>query len=228
MPRVVLDVQLHKLLADLMAMGDTVEGVLERSIRALFERESRLANEVIEERRFIHEVHWALEEECYRLLATQQPMATDLRTVGAVLSVVSDVERIGEHAVGIARIVIRMADEARLEVPKDIRLMSGKCRENLRLVLRAFADRDEVQARRISDQDDDVDAMYRRAFAVLLRGMVDNPGTIDVATHLIWVAHKLERIHDRITNIGERAIFMVTGRMEELNVKKPSDKRRAT
>lgn len=111
-----------------------------------------------------------------------------------------------------------MTDQPLLEPSSSILRMSEKCQADFRLVLRAFANRDEGLARWVCSEDNQLDTVYKRVFSELLRIMVDDPRTINSATYHIWVAHKLERIHDRITNIGERAIFMVTGRMEELNV----------
>src|SRR3989304_6010838 len=131
MTREILDRQLHELFEGLLAMGGMVEKAIEKSIQALARRDTRLAQEVMEEDAAIDEVRWKLEEECLRLLATQQPMATDLLTVGAVLSVVSDIERMGDHAEGIGRIVLRIADQPLLKPLIDIPRMAGKNREAL-------------------------------------------------------------------------------------------------
>lgn len=217
MTREVLDRQIHELFEGLVSMGSMVEKAIEKSIQALAKRDARLAQEVIEEDAAIDQARWRLEEECLRLLATQQPMATDLRTVGAVLSVIADIERMGDHAEGIARIVLRIADQPLLKPLMDIPRMSKKCQEDLRLVIHAFIDHDVEMARRICAEDDQVDALYKQVFSELLVIMMGDPSTVDRATYLIWVAHNLERIHDRITNIGERVVFMVTGKMEQLN-----------
>lgn len=217
MTRELLDRQLHELFEGLVVMGSMVERAIEKSVQALAKRDTRLAQEVTEEDAAIDEARWRLEEECLRLLATQQPMATDLRTVGAVLSVIADIERMGDHAEGIARIVLRIADQPLLKPLIDIPRMSKKCQEDLRLVLQAFIDHDVELARRICADDDQVDSLYKQVFSELLLIMMGDPRTVDRATYLIWVAHNLERIHDRITNIGERVVFMVTGKMEQLN-----------
>ena len=217
MTREILDRQLHELFEGLLAMGGMVEKAIEKSIQALARRDTRLAQEVTDEDAAIDEVRWKLEEECLRLLATQQPMATDLRTVGAVMSVISDIERMGDHAEGIGGIVLRIADQPLLKPLIDIPRMAEKCRQDLRLVLQAFIDHDVETARRICAEDDIVDALYKQVFSELLVIMMGDPRTVDRATYLIWVAHNLERIHDRITNIGERVVFMVTGKMEQLN-----------
>lgn len=217
MTRELLDKQLHELFEGLLAMGGMVEKAIEKSIQALAKRDTRLAQEVIDEDTAIDAVRWRIEEECLRLLATQQPMATDLRTVGAVLSIVSDIERMGDHAEGIARIVLRIADQPLLKPLIDIPRMARKCQEDLHLVLQAFIDHDVELARRVCAEDDEVDALYKQVFSELLVIMMGDPSKVDRSTYLIWVAHNLERVHDRITNIGERVVFMVTGQMEQLN-----------
>lgn len=218
MPREALDQQLHNLFNDVLAMGDMVDRAIEESMQALASRDGGKAQQVIEADTALDMARWAIEEECFRVLATQQPLATDLRTVAALLSVASDMERMGDHAKGIARVVMRMTDQPLLEPSSDISQMAKKCREDLRLVLQAFINRDEPRARFICAEDNSVDAVYKRVFTELLHLMVGDPRTVSRATYLIWAAHKLERIHDRITNIGERVVFIVTGRMEELNV----------
>ncbi|MDP2663610.1 MAG: phosphate signaling complex protein PhoU [Dehalococcoidia bacterium] len=217
MTRELLDQQLHELFEGLLSMGGMVEKAIEKSVQSLVKRDTRLAQEVIDEDAAVDKVRWKLEEECLRLLATQQPMATDLRTVGSVMAILADVERMGDHAEGIARIVLRIADQPPLKPLIDIPRMTRKCQEDLHLVLQAFINHDIDLARRICAEDDEVDALYKQIFSELLVIMMGDPRTVDRATYLIWVAHNLERIHDRITNVGERVVFMVTGRLEELN-----------
>jgi phosphate transport system protein len=213
-----LDEQLAGLFEDLLVMGSLVEKAIGKSVQALAQRDAALAQQVIDEDAQINRARWDLEERCLVLLATQQPMATDLRTVGAVLSMVADIERMGDHAEGIARLTLRIADQPLLKPLIDIPRMAKKCQENLGLVLQAFIDRDGELARRICQEDDEIDGLYKQVFSELLVIMMGDPRTVDRATYLIWVAHNLERIHDRITNIGERVIFMITGKVVELNV----------
>ncbi len=217
MPRQLLDQELGTLFRDMLAMGALVDRAIFKAGEALVNRDMALAEEVVKDDTAVNEARWRLEEECYRLLATQQPMATDLRTVGSVLSTVTDIERIGDHAAGIARIVLRMTDRPALEAASLIPQMFQKCREDLRLALEAFYRRDERTARWVCAEDDQIDALYKRVFNELLLVMMRDPASIDQATYLVWVAHKLERIHDRVTNIGRRAVFMITGQMADLS-----------
>ena len=154
------------------------------------------------------------------LLATQQPMATDLRVIAAAMHICTELERMGDHAEGIAKINLMMGDESLLKPLVDIPAMSDKARDMLRRTMDAFVARDVEAAKAIASEDDEVDALYDRVYIDLVGYMVKDPGTITRATHLLWVAHNLERIADRVTNICERVVFMVTGQMEETNVSK--------
>lgn len=218
MTRETFDRQLKELFDDLVAMGTLVEKAIEKSFQALAKRDTELAQQVVDEDTSINRARWAIEDKCLVLIATQQPMASDLRTITAILSMAAEIERMGDHAAGNARITLRLADQPLLKPLIDIPRMARKCQENLRLVLQSFINHDVELARRICAEDDEIDALYKQVFSELLLIMMGDPRTVDRATYLIWVAHNLERIHDRITNIGERVIFMVTGKVEELNV----------
>ncbi|MDO8672563.1 MAG: phosphate signaling complex protein PhoU, partial [Dehalococcoidia bacterium] len=159
-------------------------------------------------------------EDCLSLMATQQPMARDLRLIIAVLLIGTELERMGDHAEGIAKITLMLADEPLLKPLVDIPRMADKAREMLRRSLDAFIARDAEAAKKIAAEDDEVDALYDRVYQELLTFMISDPRNITRATHLLWVAHNLERIADRATNICERVVFTVTGRMEEINVSK--------
>ena len=153
-------------------------------------------------------------------MATQQPLASDLRTIVAVLHIIVDLERMADHAEGIAKIALTLADEPPLKPYIDIPRMAQKGVEMLRASLEAFNRRDAQRARTICDEDDEVNALYEQVYRELLTFMIQDPRTIQRATHLIWVAHNLERIADRVTNVCERVVYLVEGRIEELNVSK--------
>jgi phosphate transport system protein len=193
-----------------------VDKALGNSVAALKKRELKQAQEVIDNDRKINHKRYEIEESCVELIATQQPMASDLRTIISVLSIVSDLERIGDHAEGIAKIVIMIGDEPTLKPLIDIPRMVEKTREMLRQSLDAFVNRDEGSARQVIQEDDEVDQLYDQVFRELLTFMVEDPKTITRATRLVWVAHNLERSADRVTNICERVVFTVTGKIEEM------------
>ena len=191
-----------------------------RSIEALKNRDLDLAHQIIADDQKINHKRFEIEEKCIELIATQQPMASDLRTIVAVLNIVSEVERIGDYAEGIAKITIMIGDEPPLKPLIDIPRMAEQTVDMLRRSLDAFVNRDAEVARKISAEDDVVDHLYDQVFRELLTFMAEDPKTITRATRLIWVAHNLERSADRVTNICERVVFMVTGKMEEIGASK--------
>ena len=147
-------------------------------------------------------------------------MAVDLRTIAAILSIIADLERMGDHAEGNAKINVMIGKEPLVKPLIDVPRMAEKGLSMLDRVLKAFINRDAAQARAICDEDDEVDNIYNQVYKELLLLMIENPKKIEGATYLIWLAHNLERIADRVTNIAERVVFMVTGKMEEVNVSK--------
>lgn len=211
-----LDRELDILRDDLLRLGGMVEQAIERSVRALKARDQALAREVIANDLAINEMRFRIEEECLTVIATQQPAAGDLRAIIAGMIIVVELERIGDHAEGIAEIVVRMGDEPPVKPLIDIPRMAESTVRMLRSSLDAFLARDPVLAREIAAQDDTVDQLYGQVLRELLTIMIERPDTIVRSTYLLWVAHNLERIGDRITNICERVIFMTTGTFTEL------------
>jgi phosphate transport system protein len=212
--------QYHKKIAeirgDVLAMGSMVEKALLKSTRALKERDLKMAELVINEDLNINEKRYEIEDKCIQLIATQQPMASDLRIIMAVVNIVTELERIGDHAEGIAKIVIMIGNEPPLKPIIDLPRMAEKTADMLHRSLDAFYSQDSGLARKIAHEDDEVDALYDQVYRELLSFMAEDPKTITRATRLIWVAHNLERSADRVTNICERVVFTVTGKMEEI------------
>jgi len=216
MPRDQFHQELQRLQEELLVMSSMVENAIERAIASLKTRDTRLAQKVINDDRKINQQRFGIEEECLLLIARQQPMASDLRILAAVLNIITDLERMADHAAGIAKISILVSNEPPLKPLIDIPRMADVAREMLRGSLDAFVERDVVGAQRIASRDDEVDQLYEQVYRELLTFMMADPSTIDRATHLLWVAHNLERIADRVTNICERVLFLVTGRMVEI------------
>ncbi len=212
--------RLRKIQGDVLVMGSMVEKAIERSIEALKKRDQELAGKIIEDDQAINRKRFSIEEKCVELIATQQPMASDLRIIIGVLNIISELERIGDHAEGIAKIVLMIGDEPHLKPLIDLPRMAEKTEEMLRRSLKAFIDHDADIARQIAIEDDEVDNLYDQVFRELLTFMAEDPRTITRATRLIWVAHNLERSADRVTNICERVVYTVTGRMEEIGASK--------
>ncbi len=204
----------------MLALAMRVETAMGRSVTALSEGDVGLANEVIADDVKINDKRYDIEETCLELIATQQPLASDLRTIASVLHIVVDLERMGDHAEGIARVALMMSGEPPLMPYDGIRQMAEITRDMMLSSLEAFKDRDTVRAREISDQDDEVDALYDKILHELLVLMTEDKDKIERATHLTWVAHNLERIADRVTNICERIVYLVDGKIHEMNVSK--------
>lgn len=197
---------------DLLKLGSMVEKAVDKSLNALKERDMALAQEVIDEDDAIDDKCVDLEEKCIDLIATQQPLASDLRTLITVLRVSDELERMGDYAEGIAKIAISMGDEPPLKRLIDIPRMAVRCVDMLRRSLDALVKRDAAAARQVWDDDDEVDDLYDQVYRELLTYMMGDPTTIRRATYLLWVAHDLERIADRATNIAERVIYLAEGR----------------
>ncbi|MBI5038305.1 MAG: phosphate signaling complex protein PhoU [Nitrospirae bacterium] len=214
----------HKALKDVqdevIKMADRVGKALKDSIEALKQRDLETSKRIIREDIVINKMRFDIEDKCLLLIATQQPMAVDLRILAAVINIITDLERIGDHAEGIAKINIAIGEDSLVKPLVDIPKMGEKGLSMLERCMKAFVDRDIESARQICNEDDEVDALYDQIYGELLLIMIENPKTIQGATYLIWTAHNLERTADRVTNIAERIVFMVTGKMEEMNVSK--------
>lgn len=214
----------HKRLRDIqdsiLSMGSMVNKAILRSVEALKNRDLELARQLIADDQTVNGKRFEIEEKCTELIATQQPLASDLRVIVAILNITTEIERIGDYAVGIARIVIIIGDEPPLKPLIDVPLMAEQTVSMLRRSLDAFVNRDAEVARKIAAEDDLVDGLYDQVFRELLTFMAEDPKTITRATRLMWTAHNLERAADRVTNICERVVFTVTGKMEEIGASK--------
>ena len=218
MPRQDFDRNLTALQDELLLLGNMVEKAIAKSLDALRRRDLAASEEVIRHDDIIDVKRFQLEERCIDLIATQQPLAGDLRILVTVLHLAVELERMGDYAEGIAKISVMMGEEPPLKPLIDIPRMAEKASDMLRRSLEAFVNRDVVAARVVCNDDDEVDDLYDQVYQELLTFMMADPSTIKRATYLLWVAHDLERIADRTTNIAERVIYLVTGRMEEINV----------
>jgi phosphate transport system protein len=215
--RAKLDDDLAKLRDSLLRMGDMVDRAIGRAMEALIEQDMVLAREVMQEDEAINETRFEIEELCLRTIATQQPTASDLRAVVAAMNMVSDLERMGDHATGIAKSVIRNEGEPMLDIPPDITRIAGRVREMLRMALSAYRDQDLELAHEVALMDDEIDQQYRKLFGDLLETMAQKPLKSGAGIRLQFASHNLERIADRATNLVERVIFQNSGRMQELN-----------
>jgi phosphate transport system protein len=209
--------KLREIQDDILIMGSMVSKATLLAIEALQKRDLAMANQIIADDKKINRKRFDIEEKCIQLIATQQPMASDLRTIVAVLNIITELERIGDYAEGNAKITIMIGNEPPLKPLIDIPRMADKTADMLNRSLTAFINHDADAAMKISAEDDFIDNLYDQVFRELLTFMAEDPKTITRATRLIWVTHNLERSADRVTNICERIVFMVTGKMEESN-----------
>ncbi|MGD8465296.1 MAG: phosphate signaling complex protein PhoU [Anaerolineae bacterium] len=217
MVRRVFQEQISELLEDLLGMGQMVADSIDQAVKALAQQNVELAQQVIAFDEEINEVQHDIDEKCLVLIATQQPMAGDLRAILSVSNIAAELERIGDYAEGIAKLAIKLSAQPLLKPLIDIPRMAEEGRRMLMLSLEAFAQQDPDTARGIGAADDVVDALYDQIYRELLIFMMEDPRKITQATYLLWVAHNLERIADRTTNIAERVIFMDSGRVVDLN-----------
>jgi len=215
--RETFDEQLKALEQDVLDMGKLVDRAIDLSIEALAKRDIELSRRVIKEDEIINQAQHDIEEQCLVLIATQQPLASDLRVIFAIASIATELERMADHAKGVGQIGVMMGPRQPLKPLVDIPRMAKKGRWLLEQELAAFVNRDVDLARSLGGEDDEVDRLYDQVFRELLIFMMDDPRTITRATYLLWVAHNLERIADRAINIGERVVFLVKGEVEEHN-----------
>jgi len=217
MLRQVFDRELRRLEDEISILGGMVEDALIASVESLKQRDFEASRRVIAGDHQVNEKRFAIESDILVVIATQQPMASDLRVLAAMLEIVTELERIGDYAKGIAKINLMIGEEPLLKPLIDIPRMAVKARDMLRQSLDAFMRRDVELARSIPPQDDEVDALYNQVYRELLTYIISDPSNMEQANYLLWVAHNLERAADRVTNICERVVFTVTGKMMELD-----------
>ncbi|MBV8083555.1 MAG: phosphate signaling complex protein PhoU, partial [Chloroflexi bacterium] len=195
-----------------------VEKQIELAIDALKRRDTAAADQVAARDSEIDNMRYEIEESCVELFATQNPVARDLRVITSALIVANELERMGDYAEGICKLTIKMAGEPPLKPLIDIPRMADLAQSMLKRALKAFVDRDLPAARQIWHEDDVLDALYQQILRELLSYMLEQPSAVTRATYLLWVAHNLERIGDRVSNIAERVAFMTTGHFDHETV----------
>ena len=201
---------------ELLLMGSMVEQQLLEAVEALKKRDIEASRRIYEGDKKINARRFGIEEDVMILIATQQPMAHDLRLLASILEVSAELERMGDYAKGIATINIRMGEEPSLKPLIDIPRMAQKASDMLHRALTAFINEDVETARAIPAEDDEVDGLYNQVYRELMTYIMADPGSIDRANYLLWTAHNLERFAVRVTNICERTVFIVTGENKEI------------
>jgi phosphate transport system protein len=215
-PRGTFHRELEKLQDQVLILGSLVGDALVSSVTFLKKRDFAGSKRLIERDREINEKRFEIEEQTLALIALHQPVARDLRTLGAILEVATELERIGDYAKGIGRINVMIGDQPLIKPLVDLPLMAERASSMLQQALRAFVSRDLEAARAIPAQDDEVDGLYNQVYRELLTFIMSEPGSLEQANYLLWAAHNLERAADRTINVCERVVFTVTGDMREL------------
>jgi phosphate transport system protein len=209
--------ELQHLQDEVLMLGSMVEDALTDSVECLRKRDMERSRQLIADDRFINEKRFAIEADTLTLIATQQPIAGDLRVLASVLEIAAELERMGDYAKGIANINLMIGEEPLLKPLVDIPRMAVLARDMLHRALEAFIQRDVELAQAIPAEDDEVDALYNQVYRELATYILSNPRNIEQANYLLWAAHNLERTADRVTNICERVVFTVTGQMAEIS-----------
>lgn len=217
MPRKSYREQLEELQQEVLKMGTLVEQTIFNAVKSLKERDEELARQIIEGDDLIDDYQIGIEDFCIKLLALQQPMASDLRVISAAIKIITDLERMADHAVDIAKVTIRLAGQPLIKPLIDVPRMAEVTQKMIRESLDAYVNHNIDQVERLIDYDHDVDALYNQVFRELLTFMIEDPRTIKQAAQLLFVARYLERVADHATNLGEAVYYMVTGERKDLN-----------
>ncbi len=214
--RIGLDQELHRMRDMLFQMEELVNTSMHKAMESLKQRDAELARRIIAEDDAVNQIRYEIEQFCVDTIATQQPVATDLRTIMAIVHIAVEMERMGDHAAGVAKITLKVCEEPLLKPLIDLPRMVEIATEMLHEGIRAFLDNDVVKARAVIDRDDVVDGLHDQIYRELITYMLEDPSTIRRATNLIWASHAVERFADRATNVAERTLFVATGRLEDL------------
>ncbi|NJD60230.1 MAG: phosphate transport system regulatory protein PhoU [Anaerolineales bacterium] len=220
MARDTFERQLQMMVDQVLVLGSMVEQAVIDAVEALKHRNRAAAQRIYEADYVINEKRYAIESACVTLIATQQPMARDVRFLAAILEIITELERIADYAKGICKITLLISEEAIDPVILDeLQQMATFALEMLQRALDAFVAIDANAARQIPVEDEQVDQLYNRIYRKLMEQMTTNISTVDRANHIMWAAHNLERMGDRVTNICERIVYVATGEMKELDTK---------
>ncbi len=216
MLRKTFETEIKQVKDEVLVLGSMVEQAILDSVEALKKRDIKAAEKIFEEDKAINKKRFEIENQLMILIATQQPMAHDLRLLASMMEIISELERMGDYAKGIANINLRMGDTPLLKPLIDVPRMAQKGADMLHRALTAFVNEDVDVSRNLPREDDEVDALYNQVYRELMTYVIQDPTTIERANWLLWVAHNLERYADRVTNICERTVFIVTGELTEI------------
>jgi len=211
-----LEAEIQELRNDLFQLSNLVENQLLGSVESLKKRDLVRSEEIVKTDQVVNKSRYSIEEKVMIVIATQQPLARDLRLLASILEIAGELERMGDYAKGIAKISLRIKDETLLKPLVDIPRMAEKGVDMLHRAINAFMEQDVESAKTIPTEDDYVDELYEQVYRELMVLIIETPAAIQRANWLLWVAHNLERVSDRVTNICERTVFVVTGELKEI------------
>jgi len=214
--RATFEAELKYLKDELLLLGNLVEQQIRGAVDSFKNRDANASREIVDTDNRVNEKRYMIEEQVLITIATQQPMARDLRLLASILEIAGELERIGDYAKGIATINIRMGNEELLTPLIKIPMMAEKCAGMLHRAINAFINEDVDEAQLIPLEDDEVDRLYNEVYDTMMKFIVKDENAIQRANWILWVAHNLERVADRVTNICERTIFTVTGELKEI------------
>ena len=217
MSRFTLDQELKLVQDEMLLLGSLAEQAILNAVDALRRRDVAAAKSIYAEDQKINSKHFAIENHILIIFATQSPLARDLRILAAMLEIITELERIGDYAKGIAKVAMRLADDETPIPIREISTMADKATSMLHRALGAFVSEDLAAAYAIPREDDEVDELYITIYRKIVQNMIKNPETIDHTNQILWVIHNLERTADRVTNICERIVFIVSGELLELD-----------
>ena len=215
--RSILEGQLNDIRTALLQLGTLVEHAISQAVTALQTRDAGLAQQIIDDDRILNDLRDKVEDECLHVFATQQPMARDLRALVAAITIATELERMGDHAEGMSKMLVHDGVDAVGELVIDLPHMADVCRQMVRAAMEAFHEEDVDKARQTAAMDDTLDGIYKKMFDDIIDHMARGDLTVGQGTYLLWAAHNLERIGDRVTNICERVEFASTGTLRNLN-----------
>jgi phosphate transport system protein len=218
MTRERLENSIQALKEEVLVLGLMVKDNVLAAVEGLMQRDLEASRHIYRADRIVNEKRFSIEDECVTLIATQHPLARDLRIMAAILEIISELERMGDYAKGIARVSIRIGDKELMSPSQHISEMAETAVKMLDRAVKAFVEEDAEAARSIPDQDDKVDLLFIRVQQELIDIMISDPSTVDQANDLQWAIHNLERLADRVTNICERTVYVATGEMLEMDV----------
>ncbi len=224
MSRFTLDQEIKLVQDEMLLLGSLAEQAILNSVDALRRRDVVAAKAIYAEDQKINDKHFAIENHILIILATQSPLARDLRVLAAMLEIITELERIGDYAKGIAKVAARLADDETPIPIREISTMADKATSMLHRALGAFVSEDLAAAYAIPKEDDEVDELYITIYRKIVQNMIKNPETIDHTNQILWVIHNLERTADRVTNICERIVFIVSGELLELDSSDDEDR----